>query len=85
MEEEARAGRRLAHVVDMTVISLLVDKGLLTREEVADRLVSLADALTPDLVNAGVRQAAHAIADSVRTPAASRPRWTPQVIEGGAE
>jgi hypothetical protein len=77
------ANRRAGVIADLTALSLMIDHGLVTVEEVSERLQliqrSLSDRFHGELETDRIAY----LADVLRSVyGEKKPRWTPQVIEG---
>jgi hypothetical protein len=78
------ANRRSHVVADLTALSLMLDKGLVSLDEVTQRLEAVRIAMGEGYHSQDVAVRVKLLADILRDKhGAKRPAWTPEVIQGG--
>jgi hypothetical protein len=78
------ANRRSHVVADLTALSLMLDKGVVSLDEVTGRLEAVRLAMGEKYQDEEVVRRVKNLADILRDKhGARRPAWTPEVIQGG--
>jgi hypothetical protein len=87
LQEQAPAAARAQLAIELASLTILIDKGITTHEEAAQRIEQLHSVLRADPEHPAATALVQAAADFLRqhSPEATRKTssWTPTVLEGG--
>lgn len=74
------------NIMHLTALSLLLDKGIVTVEDIARRTEEVQSVLPERYQTEGVTKRTALVVDALRNVYGQKlPRWTPEVIQGGLD